>query len=72
VVYHAAYHPAFLGDIPYVVAMVKLVEGPLFLTNIVGCDPGQVRCGMDVTVAWEDPTPEISLPKFRPADEKTK
>ena len=68
VVYHKAYHPAFEADLPYVVAMVELQEGPHFLTNIVGCDPGAVSCEMPVDVSWEDITEEFSLPKFRPAD----
>jgi uncharacterized OB-fold protein len=68
VVYHKAYHPAFEADLPYVVAIVELEEGPHFLTNIVGCDPGAVSCEMPVDVVWEDVTEEFSLPKFRPAE----
>jgi uncharacterized OB-fold protein len=68
VVYHKAYHSAFDADLPYVVAIVELEEGPHFLTNIVGCDPGMVRCDMPVDVSWEDITEEFSLPKFRPAE----
>ncbi len=67
VVYHEAYHPAFEADLPYVVAIVELEEGPHFLTNIVGCNPGEVRCEMPVQVIWEDVTAEFSLPKFKPA-----
>ncbi|MGC9324173.1 MAG: Zn-ribbon domain-containing OB-fold protein [Desulfomonilia bacterium] len=66
-VYHVAYHPGFLEDVPYVVAVVELDEGPRVLSNIVGCAPGEVVCGMPVAVAWEDVTPEVSLPKFTPA-----
>jgi uncharacterized OB-fold protein len=64
--YHVAYHPGFLSDIPYVVAIVELDEGPHLLTNIINCRVDDVKCGMDVTVVWEDVTPEISLPKFSP------
>ena len=32
-------HPAFREDVPYVVAIVELDEGPRLTTNIVGCDP---------------------------------
>ena len=63
---HVAFHPAFQEDLPYVVAVVQLEEGPHMLTNIVGCDPSEVRCDMPVEVAWEDITGEFSLPKFRP------
>jgi len=33
----------FADDVPYVVAVVELDEGPLMLTNIVGCTPDGVR-----------------------------
>ena len=67
VVYHQAYHPAFEGDLPYVVAIVELEEGPHILTNIVGCNPDDVRCDMPVEIAWQDITEEFSLPNFKPA-----
>ena len=67
VIYHVAYDPAFKEDLPYVVALVALEEGPHLLTNIVGCDPQAVSCDMDVEVVWDDVTETVSLPKFRPA-----
>jgi len=67
-VYHVAFHEGFKQEVPYVVALVDLAEGPRLLTNIVGCAPEDVFCDMPVWVTWEDVTPEISLPKFRPVD----
>jgi uncharacterized OB-fold protein len=67
VVYHVAYIPEFENDLPYVVATVELDEGPHLLTNVVGCSPDRVTCGMPVEVVWEDITEEFSLPKFRPS-----
>jgi hypothetical protein len=66
-VYHVAADPAFKEDLPYVVALVELEEGPHLMTNIVGCKPGDVSCGMAVEVLWDDVTETVSLPKFRPA-----
>jgi uncharacterized OB-fold protein len=66
IVYHEALHPAFEQDLPYVVAIVELDEGPRLLTNIVGCSPDEVHCDMPVEVVWDDVTEEIHLPKFRP------
>jgi hypothetical protein len=66
-VYHVAYDPAFRDDLPYVVALVALEEGPHLLTNIVGCDPAAVACDMPVVVSWDDVTETLTLPKFRPA-----
>jgi uncharacterized protein len=57
---------AFAADVPYVVALVTLEEGPSMMTNIIGCPPDQVAVGMPVTVTFEDWTDEISIPKFRP------
>jgi len=66
VVYHVAFHPAFRDDLPYVVAVVELTEGPRIFTNIVECSPEAVTCDMPVEVAWDDVTNEVTLPKFRP------
>jgi uncharacterized OB-fold protein len=38
---------------PYVIAYVELEEGPRVMTNIVGCDVDDVRCGMPVELVWE-------------------
>ncbi|TMA34625.1 MAG: Zn-ribbon domain-containing OB-fold protein [Deltaproteobacteria bacterium] len=57
----------FRDELPYVLAMVELEEGPRLVTNLVGCAPDDVRTGMPVEVAFEDVTGEIALPKFRPA-----
>ncbi len=67
VIYHRAYHPGFKEELPYVVAVIELDEGPRMLSNVMGCKPEEVRCDMPVEVAFEDITDEMTLPKFRPA-----
>lgn len=57
---------AFEPDVPYVVAWVDLDEGPRMITNIVGCPVENVTLGMKVSVAFEQASPEIWLPKFKP------
>jgi uncharacterized OB-fold protein len=57
----------FADDVPFVLAWVDLEEDVRMLTNIVGCEPEEVKIGMDVEVVFEDVTPEISLPKFKPS-----
>src|SRR6185503_8558634 len=64
---HQNQAPGFREELPYVLAVVELAEGPRLMTNVVGCAPGAVRIGMAVDVVFEDVTPEITLPKFRPA-----
>jgi uncharacterized OB-fold protein len=66
VVYWDTYHPAFKADVPYIVALIDLEEGPRFLSNIVECHHEEIRCDMPVMLIWEDVTEEVSLPKFRP------
>jgi uncharacterized OB-fold protein len=62
-----AISPAYAGDVPYVVAIVRLAEGPTMMSNIVQCEPEQVAIGMAVTVVFEPLDADITLPKFRPA-----
>jgi len=67
VTFHRVYRPAFENDVPYVVALVELDEGPRLLTNILGVAYDQVKCDMRVEVVFDDYDSEISIPKFRPA-----
>jgi hypothetical protein len=66
VTFHRVYRPAFAQDVPYVVALVELEEGPRVLTNILGISHEDVRCEMRVEVVFDDYDDEISIPKFRP------
>jgi uncharacterized protein len=59
---HRAPHPAFQP--PYAVALVELREGPVVLTNIVGCDPDEIACDQSVQVTWEDLPDGRKLPLF--------
>jgi hypothetical protein len=54
----------FAAAVPYVVAYVELTEGPRMLTNIVGCDPGQVQVGSAVSVAFYDAGETGAIPRF--------
>jgi uncharacterized OB-fold protein len=67
-VVHRPPSPAFAADVPYVYAVVELEEGPMMPTNVVGIDPGQVAIGMAVELTYDDVSPEVTLPKFRPRD----
>lgn len=61
----------FAEACPYVMAYVDLDEGVRVLTNIVGCDPGEVRIGMAVEAdfATQERTDgeAFAVPRFRPA-----
>ena len=64
---HQAYMKAFRDDMPYNVALVRLEEGPLMFTNIVGAGWGDLQPDTPVEVVFDDVTEEFTLPKFRVA-----
>ena len=45
--------PPFRDAMPYVLAYVELDEGPRLLTNVVGCEPDEVRIGLPVRVEFQ-------------------
>jgi uncharacterized OB-fold protein len=59
--------PPFPERLPYVAAVVDLEEGPRVMTNIVDCDPADLRIGMDLVVDFRSLTDDITAPVFRPA-----
>lgn len=63
-VYRHRYHPAL--EVPYVVGLIQLAEGPRLLSNVVGCAPECVRIGLPVRVRF-DRIGDFVLPRFIPA-----
>ena len=57
---------AYADEVPYVVALIQLEEGPTLMSNVIGCDPESVAIGMPVEVTFEDWSDAITVPKFRP------
>lgn len=49
---------------PYIVALVRLDEGPSLLTNLVDVDPSMTLCDRRVTVVWEPLSDGRRLPLF--------
>jgi uncharacterized protein len=66
-VMHQVYHPAFAKDVPYAVVVVKLLEEPKMISNVVDCPVDEIYIGMPVEVVFERMSDEITLPKFRRA-----
>lgn len=58
----------FVEDLPYVLGIVKLDEGPRLLTQIVNCIPDDLRCDLEV-VCSPSKVHGILLPTFAPANE---
>lgn len=69
VVVHYVSVPAFQDDSPYVIAHVTVDgtnERVRLVSNVIGCPWEVVQVGMPVQAVFEDVTPEVTLPKFRP------
>jgi uncharacterized protein len=66
VTFHRVYHPAFAQEVPYVVALIELEEGPRLLSNIVGVALEAVRCDMPVKVVFDNVAEDVVVPKFTP------
>ena len=66
VVYAGGKYPPL--ELPFVLAVVELEEGPRMLSNLVGvpADAAQLRCEMPVVVDFADVTEQVTLPRFRP------
>lgn len=57
----------FKAEAPYSIAIVELEEGVRLMSNIVECRNEDLKIGMPVEAVFEDVTPEVTIPKFRPA-----
>lgn len=67
-VVHRAVNPVFQQErVPYVFALIRLDEGPILTSNVEGIPPDEVEIEMPVEIHFDDVTPEVTLPKFRPA-----
>ena len=65
-----AMHPAFQEAVPYAAVVIEMEEGVRILSTVTDCPPGELAIGMPVTVAFDDVTPEVTLPTFRRAPRK--
>ena len=61
---------AYAADVPYVIALITLEEGPRLMSNVIGCDVESVKCGLAVEVVFERWSDEITMPKFLPAEDR--
>jgi len=65
--FHRAYWPGFAAELPYSACLVRLAEGPLLISNLVG-DTTSAKLGAAVHVVFETVTETLSLPKFALTD----
>ncbi len=67
-VVHRPLSAAYAGEVPYVVALVRLREGPTLMSNIIGGEAQALRVGAPVQVVFERWTADITIPKFELRD----
>lgn len=63
---HVPFQPEFADEVPYVAIVVELAEGPRLMSRVVDCPNDALRVGLPVEIVYDDVTPEVTLPKFRP------
>ena len=59
--------PLFAGDVPYDVSLIELDEGVRMMSRVIDCKNEEIKCDMPVEVVYQDVSPEITMPYFRPA-----
>jgi len=64
VVFHRSFIPAFQEEAPYNVIIAQLDEGPLLMSNIIGCQNEDIRVGMPIQAVFDQVTEDVSLPRF--------
>jgi uncharacterized protein len=62
---HQMYYRAFADDIPYNVVWVKLDEGPMITSCVVGSPNEEIEVDRRVEVVFDAVTDDVVLPKFR-------
>lgn len=72
VVTHHAFLPAYAGAVPYVVALVRLVEQPdlVLYGDVHGLEPAEVRAGLPVRAWFDDIDDELTVVRWRPAEQR--
>jgi uncharacterized protein len=65
--YHRALDPAFVGEVPYSVALVELDDGPRMYGRLSG-DPEQFVLDGRVQATFYDMAPGVTLVGWRPVD----
>lgn len=70
---YRAVHPATVDAVPYNTVVVRLLDcgGAMITSNLLDVDNDAIEAGMRVQVQWDDISPDLSLPRFRPVPEET-
>lgn len=62
--------PGYRDEVPYVIAVVELEEGPRVMANIVGVDPTVENLPLDLPLVVDfEPRGDLSIACFRPKED---
>jgi hypothetical protein len=67
--YTVVHRPIAAGQsLPFVIAVIALDDagGVRMISNLVEIAPAEVAIGLPVELVWEDMSPELAVPRFRP------
>ena len=68
--YTIVHRPIAAGqELPFIIAVISLEEsgGLRIISNLVGVDAKDLRIDLPVELVWEDMSPELAIPRFRPS-----
>jgi len=69
---HQAPYESYAADVPYVLAVIRLEEGPQMMANVLGVDPSRMRVELPVHVVFEERGDGFRVPQFEPAEESVR
>ncbi len=67
--YHMAFSNRFSDQVPYLVVLVELDEGPRLVSSIRDTASKDMRVGMRVEVGFEELKPGLIVPTFSPIED---
>ena len=67
IVVHHPVDKRFASEVPFVVALVELAEGPRIVGRMYECRPEDMKAGMPVQVQYRNVDSELTLINFKPA-----
>ena len=65
IVYHPI-DPRLFSQVPFIIAMIELKEGPRIIGRLVNAQPEQIKIGMPVKVVYEDIDDNLTLLNYEP------
>lgn len=66
-VMHKVAASAWKDKTPYIVGVIKLDQGPMFHSNVIGCELVQLQVGMRLQPVMQRNEQGMTIPLFQPA-----